>query len=65
MFMPEMKVCPVCRGATRYARIQNKADEATRQQNEHNPAAPDPADGRSLYMRHLTQQEAQEIREGR
>ncbi len=65
VFMPEHKVCPVCRGATRYARIQNKADEGARKQNENNPHAPDPADGRSLYMRQLSPHEAAELREGR
>jgi hypothetical protein len=65
VFMPEFKTCPVCRGATRFSRIQDNADKAMREQNKDNPIAPDPADGRNLFMRQLSADEAAAMREGR
>lgn len=62
VFMPEHRVCPVCRGSERYERIQGKADEAAMKHAEDNPGAPRPTDGRSLYMRILSPHEAEEIR---
>jgi hypothetical protein len=65
VFMPEHRVCPVCRGARRFERIQDNADKAYRKQNEDKPLAPDPSDGRTLYMRQLSPEEAAALREGR
>jgi hypothetical protein len=64
VFQPQHRTCPVCRGAARFARIQDNADKAVRKQNESNPIAPDPADGRSLYMKQLSAAEAAELRNG-
>ena len=65
VFMPEFRTCPVCRGATRFSRIQKEADEQIRKGNKDNPAAPDPADGRDLLMRHLPPDEAASARASR
>lgn len=48
-FMPETFDCPVCAGAQRYARMLRRSDDLHRDKND--PYAPDPADGRSVYMR--------------
>lgn len=63
VFMPEYKVCPVCRGSARFERIQGQQDESVRKQREGDPRAPDPRDGRHMTMRLLPAHEAAALRQ--
>ena len=62
VFMPQHRVCPVCKGSDRFQRIQDHADHKAAETANGNPSAPLPTDGRSLYMRLLSEAEVEEIR---
>lgn len=60
-FTFDVRVCPVCRGAAQFARTQDAADARHRKTHSRdNEAAPgpDPADGRRMFTRLLSPQEA-------
>lgn len=60
----ETKVCPVCKGAAQFGRIQHDADEQFRKARGEKapPGSPDPADGRRTMTRVMTPAEVAERR---
>lgn len=67
LFRLEERVCLVCKSTAQYARIQQAKDDEASKDSDGKPAAPAkerPSDGRRSYIRMVTPEEAQEIREG-
>lgn len=60
-FTFDVKVCPVCSGAQRFARIQGAADQAQRDRlgEDVPPSTPDPADGRHVFTRLMSPAEVE------
>ena len=65
-FQPETVDCPVCAGLEQWERLLHEQDEKAAKANPDAPArAPRPSDGRVPYMRFLSPDEAEQIREDR
>lgn len=64
VFTFEVKTCALCGGADKFGRMQRHSDEVYRKQRGENrdPAEPDPADGRRVYARLMSESEVQQAR---
>lgn len=65
-FVPETDYCPVCAGLEKWERIQREADAAWEKANpDAPPALSRPSDGRTPYMRFLSPDENEQLRQTR
>lgn len=60
----EVKTCLVCRGAARFARIQEDADEQERKALKDNPRAPRSSDGRRVFTKLMSSDEVAALPHG-
>ncbi len=64
-FAFETRVCPVCAGGSKLARIYEASDKAFRERLGDNPspATPDPSDGRHVFTRLQSPAEVEQRRQ--
>lgn len=64
VFTFEHSTCPVCRGKDRYARMMAAQDDEARRAlgEKPPPSAPLPSDGRTTFVKMLSDREAAELR---
>ena len=66
VFTPETRKCPVCAGEAQWDRMLHEQDEAASKAAPDAPArTPRPSDGRYPYMRFLSPDEAEQLKQTR
>lgn len=66
VFTPETHTCPVCAGLAQWERVLHEQDEKAAKASPNAPArTPRPSDGRIPYMRFLSPDEAEQLKQSR